>query len=228
MPYPLKPSGSSQEVAQFLRQHQEISRVVKEQQRLLFAIDATASRQPTWDVACTLTHSLLQVTDGMPQLALKLCFYRGFDEFKQTDWLTDATLLHRSMSKVTCLGGQTQIRRTLRYALKQHTSAPIKGLLFIGDAIEEPAHELIELAGQCALRKLPLFLFQEGTNGQVSDIFLQMAKLSQGAYAQFDLNAPNKLRDLLAAIAAFASGGYSALERRSDSASKLLLQQMNR
>ena len=53
---------------------------------------------------------------------------------------------------------------------KEHQSSPLRGLIFIGDAIEEPPHEVINLAGQCGLRTLPLFLFQEGLNPTVEDI----------------------------------------------------------
>ncbi|MDG0979821.1 MAG: VWA domain-containing protein [Halieaceae bacterium] len=224
----LKTTSSSNEVSAFIQQHKTISKVVKQQQRLLFVIDATASRQPTWDLACSLTHSLLHTTDGLKGLTLKLCFYRGFEEFRQTDWLTDADALSKKMSSVHCMAGQTQIRKTLRHALKEHQSSPLRGLIFIGDAIEEPPHEVINLAGQCGLRTLPLFLFQEGLNPTVEDIFQHMARLSSGAYARFDLAAPDRLRDLLSAVAAYAQGGYTALTQRRDAAAQTLLEQLPR
>ena len=222
----LKTTNSSNEISAFIKQHKTISKVVKQQQRLLFVIDATASRQPTWDLACSLTHSLLHATDGLKGLTLKLCFYRGFEEFRQTDWLTDADILSRKMSSVRCAGGQTQIRKTLRHALSEHQSSPIRGLIFIGDAIEETPHEIIDLAGQCGLRKLPLFLFQEGHNLGVEDTFKHMARVSSGAYARFDLGAPGRLRDLLSAVAAYAQGGYTALTQRRDDAAQTLLEQL--
>jgi len=222
----LKTTNTSSEISAFIKQHKTISTVVSQQQRVLFVVDATASRQPTWDLACSLTHSLLHATDGLRGLTLKLCFYRGFEEFRQTEWLTDANSLSKKMSSVRCAGGQTQIRKTLRHALSEHQSSPIRALIFIGDAIEEPPHELIDLAGQCGLRRLPLFLFQEGHNSGVEDAFQHMARVSNGAYAHFDPGAPDRLRDLLSAVAAYAQGGYTALIKRRDAAAQTLLEQL--
>ena len=41
--------------------------------------------------------------------------------------------------------------------------------------------------------------------------FQQMAKLSRGAYLRFDLASADRLKDLLAAVAVYAAGGYRAL-----------------
>ena len=217
---------STTSVSAFLQKHKSISSVVKQQQRLLFAIDATASRQPTWDLACKLTGALFSGADSLPGLTLKLCFYRGFSEFRQSDWLSDSQLLSRKMATVRCEAGQTQIERTLEFGLKEHKQSSIRGIVFIGDAIEEPPHRLLNLAGQCAMVKLPLFIFQEGHDGTVQDIFTQMARLSKGAYARFDLNAPDRLRDLLNAVATYARGGYTALKQQNSTAAQILLNQL--
>ncbi len=219
-------STTTTSVSAFLKKHKTISAVVKQQQRLLFAIDATASRQPTWDLACDLTGALFSGAEALPGLTLKLCFYRGFGEFRQSDWLSDPKVLSRKMATVRCEAGQTQIERTLQFGLQEHKQSPIKGVVFIGDAIEEPPHRLLNLAGQCAMVKLPLFIFQEGHDGTVQDVFTQMARLSKGAYARFDLAAPDRLRDLLNAVATYARGGYTALKQQNSTAAQLLLNQL--
>src|SRR5690606_14248271 len=87
--------------------------------RLLFAIDATASREPTWDIACQIQAEMFRETDGLGGLAVQLAFYRGFGELKATGWLDSADALIARMVKVRCLAGRTQIARMLRHALKE-------------------------------------------------------------------------------------------------------------
>ena len=44
----------------------------------------------------------------------------------------------------------TQIARIFRHALKEHKAQKIKALVFVGDALEENADELCNLAGSLA------------------------------------------------------------------------------
>jgi hypothetical protein len=87
--------------------------------RLVFAIDATASRQPTWDRACQLQGEMFQATRDLGGLAVQLAYYRGFLEFAATPFLTDGQELTRRMAGVQCLGGQTQIQRVLDHVLSE-------------------------------------------------------------------------------------------------------------
>ncbi|MEZ5571883.1 MAG: hypothetical protein R3E64_07635 [Halioglobus sp.] len=123
-------------------------------------------------------------------------------------------------------GGHTQIVKLLRHAQAEHRKAPVRALVFIGDAIEESPDDLCNLAGQCGILQLPLFLFQEGRQKQVENTFRSMAKLSGGAYARFDSNSASTLAALLSAVASFATGGRAALEKRGDDSAKLLLLQL--
>tara|TARA_R110001583_G_scaffold4644_5_gene26463 strand:+ start:1473 stop:2180 length:708 start_codon:yes stop_codon:yes gene_type:complete len=193
--------------------------------RLIFALDATASRQPTWDTACQLQAGMFTHTRELGQLQVKLCFYRGYDELRSSPWLLGADKLIKAMSTVECLGGQTQIARLLTHALRIHQQQPVQALIFIGDCIEEPLDELCQLAGECGLRGLPLFLFQEGSNRTASQGFKQLARLSQGAHCCFDLNSPEVLSELLRAIAVYATAGPLGLKNLEGSAA---LQQLTR
>ena len=185
--------------------------------RLIFALDATASRQPTWDTACRLQAEMFTRTRGLGQLEVKLCFYRGYDELRSSPWHQGADKLVKAMSAVQCLGGHTQIGRMLNHALEQHRQQPIQAVVFIGDCIEEPLDELCQLAGECGLRRLPLFLFQEGNDRIADNGFSQLAKLSGGAHCRFDLNSPKLLSELLTAVAVYATAGRAALEAMSSS-----------
>jgi hypothetical protein len=218
--------ASSQEVTQFLQKSSAISQFVEQQPRLLFAVDATASRQPTWDHATQLQQEMFHVSSKLTTLSVQLCYYRGFNEFRASRWLTDSEALARLMGQVRCEGGHTQIARLLRHAQDEHRKAAIRALVFIGDAVEETPDSLCNLAGQCGIVQLPLFLFQEGRDRHVEQTYRSMAKLSGGAYARFDSSSAQTLAGLLGAVASFATGGRAALEKRGDDSAKLLLQQL--
>lgn len=179
--------------------------------RLLFAVDATASRQPTWDVACTLQSEMFLATRDLGGLAVSLAYYRGFREFAATPFLTDTTELARRMGMVQCLGGQTQIDRMLGHALEETKREPIQAMVFVGDAVEEDVDPLCHLAGELGLRGTPVFVFHEGQDAVAGNAFRQIAKVSGGAYAPFDRASAGALRDLLRAVAVFAAGGRRAL-----------------
>jgi hypothetical protein len=194
--------------------------------RLLFAIDATASRQPTWDLACELQADMFRATADVASLAIQLAYYRGLGELHLGNWQGDAENLARKMSEVHCAAGRTQIARLLRAALKQQGSAKARAMVFIGDAMEENAAELRDLAGKCRLQSLPLFVFQEGEDAAVQQTFREMARISGGAYARFDQRSAAMLRDLLSAVARFAAGGRAALEGSPNASAQRLLEQL--
>ena len=61
-----------------------------ERSRLIFALDATASRGPTWDRACRIQGEMFEATAGLGGLEIQLVFYRGFAECKASRWMTGA------------------------------------------------------------------------------------------------------------------------------------------
>jgi hypothetical protein len=179
---------------------------------LIFAMDATASREPTWDHACHLQAEMFSETAALGGLSIKLCYYRGFNEFKASDWLTDTTALQHLMASVTCLGGHTQIARVLRHATSLARQQPVDALVFIGDCMEESADDLCQLAGELGIHGVPAFVFHEGGDSRAERTFRQIAKLTNGAYCPFDAGSAQQLRDLLSAVAVYAAGGRRALE----------------
>jgi len=179
--------------------------------RLIFALDATASRQPTWDRACQLQAEMFHETALLGGLDVQLCYYRGFHEFHATAWSADADQLARRMTGVACLGGLTQIERVLRHALDQSADNKVDALVFIGDCMEEDTDALCHLAGELGLCGVPVFVFQEGTEPGAENAFRQIARLSNGAWCRFDAASARQLRDLLAAVAVYAAGGRKAL-----------------
>lgn len=131
------------------------------------------------------------------------------------------------MDAVSCVGGPTQLQRLLKHYLSAGSATtPVRALVFVGDALEEPAASLLTLAGECRLKHQPLFLFQEGYDPRVAAVFEQMAALSGGAYAAFDRNSAERLRELLGAVVRYASGGYKALTSSGRESDKILLRQL--
>lgn len=182
--------------------------------RLIFALDATASREPTWDQASHLQAQMFSETAALGGLAIQLCYYRGFGEFHASPWLTNTGQLLQQMTRVRCLGGHTQIEKLLRHASREAKTGKqkINALVFIGDCVEEPVDQLASAAGELGLLGIPAFLFQEGDDPAARRAFQHIAQLTGGAHCPFDAGAAQQLKDLLSAVAVFAAGGQRALE----------------
>lgn len=180
--------------------------------RLIFSLDATASRQPTWDQACQLQAQMFQETASLGGLEVQLSYYRGFGEFEAGVWTTDSKVLTREMTGVYCLAGETQIAKVLRHAVQETKKKRVNALIFVGDAIEEDIDKLGAVAGELGLLGVPAFLFQEGDDAVADFAFGQIARLTGGAHCRFDAGSAKMLRELLSAVAVFAAGGRKALE----------------
>lgn len=199
--------------------------------RLIFGMDATASRQHAWDKACHLQAEMFSNTSALGGLAIQLCYYRGFGEFSASPWYRDSSDLLQHMIRVFCLGGRTQIEKLLLHTIAETGKQRVQALVFVGDAMEEDIDRLCDLAGKLGLMNVPMFLFQEGQHGSTENAFKQMARLSNGAYCHFDATSASQLQDLLSAVAVFAAGGHKALENFSKKAGKevlLLTQQLSK
>jgi len=180
--------------------------------RLIFAMDATASREPTWDRACHIQGQMFETTASLGGLKIQLCYYRGYGEFKASPWLTGSKELLKRMTGVFCLGGLTQIEKVLQHALKETRHKKVDAVVFVGDVMEEDVDRLTHLAGELGLLGVPVFLFQEGVEPVAERVFRQIARLTNGAFCPFDSSSADQLRDLLSAVAVYAAGGRRALE----------------
>lgn len=202
---------------------------VAERGRLLFAIDATASRETTWDHASHIQAQMFTEAGKLGGLAMQLLYYRGYGEFHASDWRCEPTGLQREMTGVRCRAGHTQIEKVLRHALAQARQGRVDALVFIGDAVEEDVQQLAGLAGELALFNVPCFLFHEGRDPHAAQVFRMIARLTRGASCSFDAGSAQQLRDLLAAVAVYAAGGHQALSRLAHRGGTIqgLLQQLN-
>ena len=118
-----------------------------ERGRLIFAMDATMSREPSWDRACRLQGEMFRETAALGGLDIQLCYYRGFEEFDASPWLSSSEALLERMTRVSCRGGATQIEKVLRQALVETKQKKVQALVFVGDCMEEDADRLCRLAG---------------------------------------------------------------------------------
>jgi len=210
----LPQKSSSAAIDAFVKRVRRTPAVKSGQQRgrLMFAMDATASREPSWDRACRIQGEMFSETAALGGLDIQLCYYRGYDEFEASPWLSSADALLQRMTGVTCRGGYTQIEKVLRQAIEQHGQKKIQALVFVGDCMEEDVDRLCHLAGQLGLLGLPVFMFHEGSDAVAQRAFKEIARLTRGAYCAFDTASAGQLRDLLSAVAVYAAGGQKALQ----------------
>ena len=196
--------------------------------RLVFALDATMSRQPTWDTACTLQADMFREAAGIGGLDIQLVYFRGLNECRASGWVSDDKQLANLMCRIDCRGGQTQIGKILNHARQEHARAKVQALVFVGDAMEEAIDDLCQAAGELSILGVPVFMFQEGGDPIAENAYREIARLSRGAYCRFDTGSAQQLSELLRAIAAYAAGGIRALKELSSrhwaGAQKLLAQ----
>jgi hypothetical protein len=183
--------------------------------RLVFALDATMSRQPTWDLACKVQAQMFEAADTIGGLSVQLVYFRGFDECRASKWVVAPAALTSLMTRIGCRGGHTQIGRVLRHVRDEAGKTGVKALVYVGDAMEESVDDLCRAAGELGLLGVKTFMFHEGHAPAAANALREIARLTGGAYARFDANAPGALASLLRAAATYASGGLDALNRLS-------------
>lgn len=181
--------------------------------RLVFVMDATMSRRPTWDVACGLQAQMFETASQIGGLDVQLVYFRGFGECAASRWVGEPKALTGLMSGIECRGGHTQIGRALTHVRKEAKAGRVDAFVFVGDAFEEDLDGVCAKAGELGLLGVKGFLFQEGGDKTADRAFSEIARLTGGAHARFDLSAPETLAGLLRAAAAYASGGEAALTR---------------
>jgi hypothetical protein len=187
--------------------------------RLVFALDATMSRQPTWDMACALQADMFREAAALGSLDIRLVYYRGLNECRASGWISDTAQLAKLMARIDCRGGNTQIGKVLSEARREAAASAVRAVVFVGDAMEEKVDDLCRKAGELGLLKVPVFMFQEGHDGVAEQAFREIARLTGGAWCRFDPGAAAQLRELLRAAAAYAAGGREALLRLSKTGS---------
>ena len=214
---PAADTSSSAEVADFLQRIKSLAPATGlGRGRLVFAMDATMSRQPTWDMALALQAEMFDIVREIGGLDVQLVYFRGAGECRASRWVADPAALARLMTTVQCRGGFTQIRKVLSHVRSETEKGRVSALVYVGDCMEEEVDELCGRAGELALIGIPVFLFQEGNDARAARAFREIASLTRGAYCRFDHGSAEQLRELLKAVAVYAAGGRQALQRLAD------------
>src|SRR3989440_2221105 len=226
---PAAPSTRS-DVEAFLRSVKELApaNASGRRGRLIFALDATMSRQPLWDTACKLQAEMFHEAAAIGGLDVQLIYYRGLGECRASHWVSQPDRLAGLMERIDCRGGHTPIGKILAHSKRETQAVKVQALVFVGDAMEEKLDDLCHAAGELGLLGVPAFMFQEGDDPITEQAFREIARLTKGAYCRFDPGAAHELGELLRAAAAYAAGGMCALAdlsaRRQSGATKLLEQ----
>lgn len=194
--------------------------------RLIFALDATASREPLWNTACQLQAGMFHEAAVIGGLDVQLVYFRGLDECRASRWLSQPEHLKGLMERIDCRMGHTQLGKVLAHAKRETKLLKVQALVFVGDAMEEDPDSLSRDAAELGRLGVPAFMFQEGRKREVEKVCRDIAKLTKGAYGRFDAGAAHQLAELLRAVAAYAAGGMTALAGRRDAGAVKLLSQM--
>ena len=206
-------TSSADEVTEFLARMKAMApaKTGAERGRLIFAMDATMSRQPAWDRALQIQAEMFAETAKVGGLDVQLVYFRGFGECRASKWVGDPTALARLMIGMRCLGGNTQIGKVLAHIRNEASERKINAVVYVGDCMEENIDELCAKAGEIGILGVPMFMFQDGRDPIAEQAFREIARLTRGAYCRFDTGSARQLRELLSAVAVYAAGGRQAL-----------------
>jgi hypothetical protein len=211
--YIVPKSSSNSDIDEFLEAAAKLTAAsASGRGRLIFALDATMNRQATWDVAQSVQGRMFATAAAYGGLDVQFVYFRGFSECKASRFMSGAQSFASLMSKSGVGAGQTQIEKVLAHVLAETRKTPVRALVFVGDAMEERLDVLAGLAAELGRLGVKTFLFQEGRDSVAEQAFRKIAQLTGGAYAAYDLSAPERLVALFSAAASYAAGGRRALE----------------
>jgi hypothetical protein len=185
--------------------------VVAPPARLIFSVDATASREHAWSIAKGVqSRMFIEAANRNASLNLQLVYYGG-TRCRKTKWKSSGEELARLMATVECEAGITQIEKVLQHALREHEQAPIQAITHIGDAMEESLDLLAGLADKLGAAGVPLHLFLEGNDTIARNAFRLMALRSGGTFSQFNATKPESIQRLSAQLNKIALTAASTL-----------------
>jgi hypothetical protein len=180
--------------------------------RLVFGFDATASREPAWAAARQVTDALVRALPGALDVALAV--HGGSHLHTFTAFTADPATLRDRAASVRCMAGRTQMLPILARAI----AAPgVRVVTYIGDVFEESPARGRKLADEMGQRGIKLFVLHDVADWNArrdAELFLDLARRTGGCVLPFDANAPDRLRDLLAAVAVYAVGGEALLAKQ--------------
>ena len=196
--------------------------------RLVFGFDATASREPAWATARTVTDALVRTLPG--ELDVALAVHGGGLLHTFTPFTADATTLRDRAAGIYCIAGHTRMLAILARCLRE---PGVRVVTYIGDVFEESLSRGQKIADELGARGIKLIVLHDTSSWEAqrdAEVFLDLARRTGGCVLPFDPNAPGRLRDILGAAAAYAVGGEDLLEakRHEMPGAMLLLEHLRR
>ena len=180
--------------------------------RLVFAVDATASREPAWAAARQVTDALVKALPG--ELDVALAVHGGSRVHTFTAFTNNAATLRDRAAGVSCQAGMTRLLPILSASLKH---PGVRVVVYIGDVFEENVvlgRRLADAMGVAGTKLIVLHDTADLSARRDAEVFWDLAKRTGGCVLPFDASAPGRLRDLLSAVAVYAVGGEKLLRQR--------------
>jgi hypothetical protein len=180
--------------------------------RLIFGFDATASREPAWATARTVTDALVKALPG--ELDVALAVHGGSMLHTFTEFTADPKRLRDRAAGIACIAGMTRLLPILSRAL---SNPGVRVVIYTGDVFEESPVRGRKLADAMGLKGIKLIVLHDTADWNAkrdAEVFLDLARRTGGCVLPFDANAPARLRELLAAVAVYAVGGTDMLEEK--------------
>lgn len=205
-----------------------IKAISTENPRLLFSMDATASRQSAWDIAREITGGMFEAIPG--ELDVALAYHGGSRLQEVTPFTSKASGFQRKIQQVQCRAGITCFNEILDHAVNV---TRLKALIYIGDCFEEDEEYAYFLAGQLKLKGVRVFIFHDTSSeygydtSSAAKVFQEIGKRTGGAMFPFDVNSPDVVKALLEAISIYAGKGIKALRASKLDSAQYLLKAIN-
>jgi hypothetical protein len=147
------PASHAKQVADFLQ------KVKTARGRIAFVIDATMSREQTWDAAAQLQAEMFSEAAKLGGLEMQVTYFRGVDEVKSSNWTSDARELQHFMGRVRCEAGYTKYAQAFAQVRKEHGQQAISAMVVVGDMLEEEPRTLYDAVAGLGV---PCFCFSGG------------------------------------------------------------------
>ena len=183
--------------------------------RLVFAVDATASREPAWAAARQVTDAVVKALPG--ELDVALAVHGGGRVHTFSAFTNDAATLRDRTAGITCFAGLTRLLPILAASLKRPA---VRVVVYVGDVFEENVPRGRQIADAMGVAGIKLIVLHDTADAGARrdvEMFWDLAKRTGGCVLPFDASAPGKLRDLLGAVAVYAVGGEKLLRERRQS-----------
>lgn len=191
--------------------------------RLVFAVDATASREAAWASAKKITDRMFGVIPNALDVALAV--HGGDDLHTFTTFSADVDAFRKQAAAVDCESGVTRLCDIMARTLD---AGGVRVMSYIGDAFEEDADEALKLADRFRLRGIQAVMLSDGAEGKPLEVFRQIAERTGGAVLDFRAGDAALMGELLAGVATLAIGGRRLLEAQHTAGARLLLTHLPR